>query len=131
MLQLLTFCYNCIEHETTGFAPFNLMFSKVPRLPVDVLFQTVLSDDIVVDHNELMSQLKKDLREVVQIAQRHSQKEQTRHARLYNRKVKGSPLTIGDRVLVANRGERGRRKVADKWESTMYKYVAANPDISV
>ena len=131
MLQLLTFCYNCTEHETTGFAPFYLMFGRVPRLPVDVLFQTVVSDDVVVDHNEFVSRLKKDLREAVQIAQRHSQKEQTRHARLYNRKVKGSPLIIGDRVLVANRGERGRRKLADKWESTMYEIVAANPDINV
>ena len=106
MLQLLTFCYNCTEHETTGFAPFYLMFGRVPRLPVDVLFQTVVSDDVVVDHNEFVSRLKKEL-------------------------LKESPLTIGDRVLVANRGERGRRKLADKWESTMYEIVAANPDINV
>lgn len=131
MLQLLTFCYNCTEHETTGFAPFYLMFGRVPRLPVDILFQSVLSDEVVVDHSEFVSRLKKDLREAVQIAQRHSQKEQTRHARLYNRKVKGSPLAIGDRVLVANRGERGKRKVADKWESSPYKVVAVNPVINV
>ena len=107
MLQLLTFCYNCTEHETTGFAPFYLMFGRVPRLPVDVLFQTVLSDNVVVDHNEFVSRLKKDLCEAVK---RHSQKEQTRHARLYNSKVKGSPLNIGDRVLVMNRRKRRKRK---------------------
>ena len=38
MLQLLTFCYNCTEHETT----------------FDVFFQRVLSDDVVVDYNELV-----------------------------------------------------------------------------
>lgn len=131
MLQLLTFCYNCTEHETTGFAPFYLMFGRVPRLPVDILFESVLSDQVAVDHNEFVSRLKKDLREAVQIAQRHSRKEQTRHAKLYNRKVKGSPLAIGDRVLIANRGERGKKKVADKWESSPYEVVAVNPDINV
>lgn len=75
--------------------------------------------------------LRRDLREAAIIAQRHTLKEQERHGRLYNRKVKGSPLTVGDRVLVANRGENRRRKVADKWESSPYVVIAVCPDISV
>ena len=33
---------------------------------------------------------------------------------------------MGDRVLLANKGERGKRKIADRWESTMYIVVAKN-----
>lgn len=131
MLRLLTFCYNCTEHETTGFAPFYLMFGRVPRLPVDILFQSVLSDEVVVDHTEFVSRLRRDLREAMQIAQKHSQREQARHAKLYNRKVRGSPLAIGDRVLLANKGERGKKKIADKWESSPFEVVALNPEINV
>ena len=78
-----------------------------------------------------MSHLKKDLREAAQIVQRNSLKEQTRHAKLYNRKVKGSPLVVGDRVLIANRGVPGKRKVADKWESTPYEVMSVKPEINV
>lgn len=120
MLQQLTFCYNCTEHETT-----------VPRLPIDVLFQNVLVNEDVVDYKDFVSKLRRDLREAAHIAQMHTLKEQERHGRLYNRKVKGSPLTVGDRVLVANRGEKGRRKVADKWESSPYVVMAVYPDINV
>ncbi|RXN38043.1 Retrovirus-related Pol polyprotein from transposon 412 [Labeo rohita] len=130
-LQMLTFCYNCTIHETTGFAPFYLMFGRVPRLPIDVMFQHVLRDDTVVRYSDFVSRLKCDLGEAAKIAQKHSSTEQARHARIYNRKVKGSPLTVGDRVLLANRGERGKRKIADKWESNLYEVMSVRSPINV
>lgn len=129
--QMLTFCYNCTVHETTGFAPFYLMFGRVPRLPIDVMFQHVLRDDAVVKYSDFVSKLKCDLGEAAKIAQKHSSTEQARHARIYNRKVKGSPLTMGDRVLLANRGERGKRKIADKWESNLYEVMSVRSPINV
>ncbi|XP_027880631.1 uncharacterized protein LOC114149183 [Xiphophorus couchianus] len=131
MLRMLTFCYNCTEHETTGFAPFFLMFGRIPRLPIDVVFQHALSNGPVVDHHEFVSRLKHDLSVAARIAQQNSSSEQAHQAMYYNRKAKGSPLDVGDRVLVANRGERGKRKIADKWESTVYEVVSVKPDINV
>lgn len=131
MLRMLTFCYNCTEHETTGFAPFFLMFGRIPRLPIDVVFQHALSNGPVVDHHEFVARLKHDLSVAARIAQQNSSSEQAHQARYYNRKAKGSPLDVGDRVLVANRGERGKRKIADKWESTVYEVVSVKPDINV
>lgn len=131
MLQMLTFCYNCTEHETTGFAPFFLMFGRIPRLPVDVAFQHALPNDAVVDHCEFVSRLKRDLSQAAHIARQNSRTEQARQARNYDRRAKGSPLTVGDRVLLANRGERGKRKIADRWESTVYEVVSVKPGINV
>lgn len=131
MLQMLTFCYNCTVHETTGFVPFYLMFGRVPRLPVDIMFHHVLEDANVVSHSEFVHHLKRDLTEAVQIAQQHAFGEQTRHAKIYNRKVRGLPLAVGDRVLLANQGERGKRKVADRWDSTPFDVVSVRSGINV
>lgn len=38
---------------------------------------------------------------------------------------------MGDRVLLANKGERGKTKLADKWEPTVYTVVDRNPQTHV
>lgn len=55
LVQTMTFVYNCTAHETTGFAPFYLMFGRVPRLPVDLMFQSVLRDESICDLQRLRS----------------------------------------------------------------------------
>ena len=55
VLRTQTFCYNCTIRETTGFAPFYLMYGRVPCLPIDVMFQHVVHDDKVVSHNEFVA----------------------------------------------------------------------------
>ena len=67
-LQTLTFMYNSTAHETTGYAPFFLMFGRVPRLPVDVLFRTVLNDPAVISYDKYLVSLTKDLEEAMVIA---------------------------------------------------------------
>lgn len=47
-LKSLTLAYNCTIHETTG---YTLMFGRVPRLPVDIIFGSVLNDPDVVDYD--------------------------------------------------------------------------------
>ena len=125
-LQTLTFMYNCTAHETTGYAPFYLMFGRVPRLPVDVLFHTVLHDSAVTSYEKYVTCLTNDLREAMEIAQDHAGREQHRHAQLYNRRVKGSNVNIGDRVLMANKKDRGKKKLADRWDSIIYTVVDMN-----
>lgn len=131
LLQTLTFSYNCTVHETTGFAPFYLMFGRIPRLPIDIMFQHVLCDDRVVSHHEFVTTLRRDLSTAAEIARKHSLREQNRHTILYNRKVKGAPLVVGDRVLLANRALKGMKKVADKWDSVVYEVQSVRPEINV
>lgn len=60
------------------------------------------------------------LHEAVRIAHKHSIKEQDKQAKGYNRKMKDTRLNIGDRLLIANKGERGKKKLADKWNVKVY-----------
>lgn len=127
-LQTLTFMYNCTAHETTGCAPFYLMFGRVPRLPVDVVFRAVLQDPTVTCFDKYVARLADDLKVAMVIAQEHAAEAQNRHAQLYNRKVKGSMIEVGDRVLLANKKDRGKKKLADRWESTIYTVVDMTPE---
>ncbi|KAK0147322.1 hypothetical protein N1851_013258 [Merluccius polli] len=63
------------------------------------------------------------LQQAVRIAQISTTKQQQKQTELYNRKVRGAPVEVGDRVLLANKGERGRKKLTDRWESHLYTVV--------
>lgn len=93
------------------------MFGRTPRLPVDVVFGSVLQDNDVVDYDEYVRDLLKDLEQAVTIARMTAGKQLKRHTALYNRKVKGAPVDVRYRVLLANKGERGKRKLSDCWET--------------
>lgn len=124
MLQTLTFAYNCTAHESTGYAPFFLMYGRVPRLPVDVMFHSVERDNDITDYDSYVKRMRDDLKEALQVAQINASAKQQRQAELYNKGVKGADIEEGDQVLLANRGERGRRKLADRWESTLYTVIS-------
>lgn len=127
MLQTLTFTYNCTAHESTGYAPFYLMYGRIPRLPIDVMFHSVGRDDNITDYVSYVAKMRDDLKEALNLAQANASASQQRQTELYNRRVKGCDIEEGDRVLLANKGERGRRKLADKWESVPYVVVSKDP----
>ena len=130
MLNTLTFAYNCTRHETTGFPPFLLMFGRTPRLPVDVLFENVMLHSETVNVHKYVQSLEKDLREAMVIAQEHTKRQQAKQAEYYDRRGKGHSLELGDRVLLANKGERGKKKLADRWEKVVYVVVGKRSDLN-
>uniref|UniRef100_A0AAY4A1Q4 Gypsy retrotransposon integrase-like protein 1 n=1 Tax=Denticeps clupeoides TaxID=299321 RepID=A0AAY4A1Q4_9TELE len=127
VLQTLTFAYNCTAHESTGYAPFYLMFGRIPRLPVDVMFHNVERDNNHVDYDSFVKRMRDDLKEALLVAQANATDSQRHQAELYNLRIKGCDIEVGDQVLLANKGERGRRKLADKWESTPYIVESKDP----
>ena len=40
-LNKLSFVYNCTRNDSTGFSPYYLLFGRNPRLPVDLMFESV------------------------------------------------------------------------------------------
>lgn len=115
----------------TGFAPFYLMFGRVPRLPVDIMFGSVLRDNEVMDYDDYVNSFQKDLKEAIRIAQSSTTQAQKKQAEQYNKRVKGVALEIGDKVLLANRRERARGKLADLWDSTVYVITWKDPNVHV
>lgn len=131
MIQSLTFAYNCTLHETTGFAPFYLMFGRIPRLPVDLVFRNVLHDDTVCDYNSYVKSLVEDLCSAMLLAQRRTSIQKKHQCDQYNKRVRGHPLSVGDQVLVANKGARGKQKLSDIWEPVIHTVVASKPALHI
>lgn len=74
--------------------------------------------------DKYVQSLGRDLREAMSLAQAHGDKQQHKQADVYNRKVHS--VNVGDRVSLANKGKRGRRKLVDRWGNTVYVVVAKN-----
>ena len=119
-VQPLVHAYNCTKCEVTGFSPFELMFGRVPRLPVDHYFG-LTNETEETSYNQYVEDLRKRLRDSYLTARGRMSTAQERSKERYDRKVRGNILEEGDRVLVRKtKFEAGRHKLANKWEDKVY-----------
>ena len=121
--------YNSTRHESTGFSPFFLMFGRHPRLPIDVAMGVEQQDELNVDFTKC---LKDRLDVAYKLATDQSRKAASRHKAHYDKKIRGSTVSVGDRVLVKNVSIRGKHKLANVWEDEIHEVLEQpNEDIAV
>ena len=92
----LTHAYNCTKNDVTGFTPYELMFGRQPRLPVDITFCLPVKDGAPKSHSQYVRKLRARLQESYQIATKNSQKVAERNKRRFDRGVRKSTLEEGD-----------------------------------
>uniref|UniRef100_A0A9J7XFR7 Gypsy retrotransposon integrase-like protein 1 n=1 Tax=Cyprinus carpio carpio TaxID=630221 RepID=A0A9J7XFR7_CYPCA len=127
----LVHAYNCTRNETTGFSPYELMFRRQPRLPVDLAFGLPLKSKGEITHSQYVKNLKAHLEESFRIASENSKKMAERNKTRYDKFVRASTLHKGDRVLVRSVRLRGKNKLADKWEGVVYVVIDQHGDLPV
>lgn len=127
----LVHAYNCTRSEVTGFTPYELMFGRQPRLPVDLAFGLPVKEEQQKSHSQYVKHLKSHLEESYKIATRSAAKVAERNKTRFDRHVTPSALDIGDRVLVRNVRIRGKHKLADKWESIVHVVVRKAGDLPI
>lgn len=116
----LTHAYNCTKNEVTGFSPYELMFGRQPRLPVDIAFGLPVREGSTTSHSQYVRNLRSYLRESYQLASDNAKKVADKNKKRFDMKIREATLSIGDRVLVRNLRFRSKHKLADRWESTIY-----------
>lgn len=116
----LVHAYNCTRNEVTGFAPYELMFGRTPRLPVDLAFDLPVREATSKNHSQYVKSLKSRLEESFKIASKNATKSADKNKARFDSRVKPSALVPGDRVLVRNVRLRGKHKLSDKWEEQVY-----------
>ncbi|XP_067257086.1 uncharacterized protein [Chanodichthys erythropterus] len=127
----LVHAYNCTKHEVTGYTPYELMFGRQPRLPVDLAFGLPYQDRPQISHSEYVKHLKSHLEESYLLASRRALKSAERNKIRFDKHVTNSSLEVNDRVLVRNVRLRGKHKLADKWEPEVYVVVKRAGDLPV
>ncbi|XP_073687078.1 uncharacterized protein [Garra rufa] len=126
----LVHAYNCTRNDTTGYTPYELMFGRQPRLPVDLAFGLPVNTP-AKSHSQYVQNLKNRLRESYEVATKNAGKVALRNKRRFDERVITSTLDEGDRVLVRNVRLRGKQKLADKWEQDVYVVVRKVHDLPV
>ena len=106
-VSTLCHAYNAAVHDSTGYVPFYLMFGRHPRLAIDAFLGLKISCPQCRTPQD-------------DAAAREARRNAARHKANYDRKVRFANLKPGDRVLVRNKGIRGKQKLANIWEHSPY-----------
>ena len=129
----LVYYYNCTPHESTKVAPFELLFGRTPRLPVDVLFQNARQESVTPESTkQYLEDLQNRLEKTHRIVVEHTEKSKKKQKAYYDKKAVSVKLSPGDKVLVKKLAFDGKHKIKDKYESDLFVVVEQpRPDIPV
>ncbi|XP_033182627.1 uncharacterized protein LOC113168680 [Anabas testudineus] len=127
----LVHAYNCTKNEVTGFTPYELLFGRSPRLPVDLAFGLPVQEPSSISHSEYVRDLRSRLEESYKLATRNALKSAEKNKSRFDRRVTPCSLEVGDRVLVRNVRLRGKHKLEDKWEQEVYVVTKRAGDLPV
>jgi hypothetical protein len=103
VLDALLFAYREAPHESTGFSPFELLFGRTVRGPMQLLRQ-LWTDESVTEEVKLTTEYVVNLREKLEgtceIARENLKKSAKKQAKWYNKKTRSRFLKCGEQVLV-------------------------------
>jgi transposase InsO family protein len=121
--------YNCTRHQSTGYSPFQLMFGRQPRLPIDTAFGLHNNSD-TENYTQYMESLRNRLESAYSLAAESAREAQVIQKSNYDLKARAAILDIGDRVLIKALAFEGKHKLADRWEEEPY-VVIEHPNTEI
>ena len=114
-LRRLCIAYNTSVHPTTGYTPFFLMFGRLAKMPIDIMYGTPVPEESTA--SKYATSLKRNLKAAYKHVRDQMGHKQDRQKELYDRRVHGKPFEPGDLVWlhcpVVPRGQ--SRKLHRPW----------------
>ena len=100
-LPYLLFAYREVPQESTGFSPFELLYGRRVRGPLDVLRETWTGEsEEGVPGAACVVEMRNRLHEMTELVRENAGRAQQRQKRVYDRRAKQRSLDAGDQVLV-------------------------------
>ena len=128
-LAEIAHAYNATHSTVTGYSPHYLMFRHRPRLPVNLFFPTIGSNEAPMREastkhvDEYVASIQDRLRTALWEVQAQSTVEACRQKQYYDRKIGAVNLKPDDLVLMKADAFKGRRKIKDRWEEDTWEVV--------
>ena len=102
-IDALLFAYRETPQDSTGFAPFELLYGRVVRGPLMIVKELWTQDDTEADTKstyQYVLDLKEKMEKTCDIAQKELLKSHEKYRRNYNRKARQRSFKVGEEVLV-------------------------------
>ncbi|XP_071491788.1 uncharacterized protein [Diadema antillarum] len=102
-IDALLFAYRETPQDSTGFAPFELLYGRVVRGPLMIVKELWTQDDTEADTKstyQYVLDLKERMEKTCDIARQELLKSHEKYRRNYNRKARQRSFKVGDEVLV-------------------------------
>ena len=100
-LPYLLFAYREVPQETTGFSPFDLLYGRCVRGPLDVLKEDWTGDrGTAVPVATYVVEMRERLAEMAQLVAKHTAIRQQKQKQHYDKNAKSRSFKVGDQVLV-------------------------------
>lgn len=99
-LNYAIFAYNTTTHETTKFSPYELVFDRKPKGPLELWADNMLELENYEEYHPWITQTKQNLRQGIKLADINMDKNLKRHRDIKNKNRKLRTLNIGDQVFV-------------------------------
>ena len=115
----LVYAYNCTPQSWMKHSPFEIMFGRKPKLPIDSLFEQV-TENTTRTTKQYINDLKQRMETTRKIVQKHLETSKARQKNYYDLKAKAAKLETGDRVLVKILAFEGKHKIQDRFEDDVY-----------
>ena len=102
LIDPLLFAYREVPQESTGFSPFELLYGRTIRGPLQLLKElwTENIDQDTRNTYEYVINLKDKLESTMEFIKKNLEEAQNRHKFYYDRRSKESKIEIGDKVLI-------------------------------
>ena len=111
-LEKLSFAYNTAVHATTKCSPFELMFGRIPKLPIDLVYDQTNETDMRAKYevewiaSEFVDQQRKEMRAMFDFAAANRDAAALKASALYDRKIRGIDFKIRDRVWLLDQSKK-------------------------
>jgi hypothetical protein len=122
-LSTLVHCYNCTRNMATGYSPYYLLFGRHPIIPIDLEYGVHIPDLPWGTHAHYANKVRKRMAWAHGKAKEVDDRIKARNKKYYDKKARSTQLLPGDTVLLRRGHYIGKEKIADRWETPLYKVV--------